>query len=328
MIEYSEDHRLHVSGEISYRDVESYLDGTVYLSIAAPRQVLQTGVSFARGSYWIEPIRPSVHLTGCDLEYLDDERVVGSYRPSLFVGILLAGEHTGFVDGHSIATSRIGVPTLLGVSDQVDIRSAQRPGQTCRMSGFHVGAEFLRELGEEAGLPGCETMLDSFADGFLWQEVEARTALRAHLLQLAENPYQGRLAQLYSESRVLSALVEVAGIFKEQRRGMPQLSRSHREHAEHARMILDNQLADPPGVSELARIVGLNETSLRQAFKATFGSTIIDYLRDRRLEVARVLVRERRLSIAEIGYRVGFSSPANFATAYRRRFGLAPSQDL
>lgn len=82
MIEYSEDHRLHVSGEISYRDVEAYLDGTVYLSIAAPRQVLQTGVSFARGSYWIEPIRPSVHLTGCDLEYLDDERVVGSYRPS------------------------------------------------------------------------------------------------------------------------------------------------------------------------------------------------------------------------------------------------------
>ena len=89
--------------------------------------MLQTGVSFARGSYWIEPIRPSVHLTGCDLEYLDDERVVGSYRPSLFVGILLAGEHTGFVDGHSIATTRVGVPTLLGVSDQVDIRSAQRP---------------------------------------------------------------------------------------------------------------------------------------------------------------------------------------------------------
>ena len=41
MIEYSEDHRVHVSGEISYRDVEAYLDGTVYLSIAAPRQVLR-----------------------------------------------------------------------------------------------------------------------------------------------------------------------------------------------------------------------------------------------------------------------------------------------
>jgi AraC-like DNA-binding protein len=120
---------------------------------------------------------------------------------------------------------------------------------------------------------------------------------------------------------VLSALVEVAGIFKEQRRGMPQLSRSHREHA---RLILDNHLADPPAVSELARIVGLNETSLRQAFKAAFGSTIIDYLRDRRLEVARE--RERRLSIAEIGYRVDFSSPANFATAYRRARICNPSK--
>ena len=56
--------------------------------------------------------------------------------------------------------------------------------------------------------------------------------------------------------------------------------------------------------------------------------TIIDYLRDRRLEMARIMVRERRLSVAAIAYRVGFASPANFATAYRRRFGRPPTQDF
>lgn len=94
--------------------------------------MLQTGVSFARGGYWIEPIRPSVHLTGCDFEYLGAERVAGSYRPSLFVGILLAGEHTGFVDGHSIATTRVGVPMSLKVSSRR--RSAARYSACAKIS--------------------------------------------------------------------------------------------------------------------------------------------------------------------------------------------------
>lgn len=327
--EQDERHRLLVSGEISYEDVETYLDRTVYLSIAAPRQFIREKSAFARGSYWVEPVRPSIHLTGCDLEYLNDEKVVGSYMPSLFVGVLLEGEHTGFVEGRSIATSRVGVPTLLGVGDDVEIASGQHAGQICRMSGFHVGVDFLRSFGEEAQLPGCDALAGLFAGGFLWQEVETSAVLRILLMQLADNPYQGALARLYSESRVLSALVEVGDLFREQRGGViPQLSRSHRDHAEHARVLLDSRLADPPSVPELARLVGLNETSLRRSFKLAFGTTIIDYLRDRRLDVARVLVRERRLSIAEIAYRVGFASPANFATAYRRRFGRAPTQDL
>lgn len=116
--------------------------------------MLQTGVSFARGSYWIEPIRPSVHLTGCDFEYLGAERVAGSSLPSLFVGILLAGEHTGFVDGHSIATTRVGVPMLLGVSEQVNIRSAQRLSRSMlfkKYSNYNMLYEWLFK--DSAGLP-------------------------------------------------------------------------------------------------------------------------------------------------------------------------------
>lgn len=196
------------------------------------------------------------------------------------------------------------------------------------MSGFHVGAEFLRELGEERSFRAarrCWTASPTASSGR-----RSRPGRPCGPISCSSQRIPIKAGSRSSiPCRVLSALVEVAGIFKEQRRGMPQLSRSHREHAEHARLILDNQLADPPAVSELARIVGLNEDQPASGLQgAAFGSTIIDYLRDRRLEVARVLVRERRLSIAEIGYRVGFSSPANFATAYRRRFGLAPSQDL
>lgn len=322
------DGALHASGQITYEDVAAYMDSTRYLDLSGTSRQARPTLPFARGSYWMEPVRPDIHVTGCDLEYLNEERVVGCYRPSLFVGMLTAGEHTGFVGGRSIASQRIGVPTLLGVGREVEITSGQRRGQICRMSGFHIGADFLRSLAEDGpvGSAGLSRLLD---DGFAFHEIEHSVTLRILLTQLADNPYSGALGQIYAESRILSALVELAGLLHHAGDcAVPTLSRSHRDHAEQARLLLDSRLADPPSVPELARTIGLNETDLRRSFKAAFGTTVIDYLRDRRLDVARMLVRQRELSVATIAYRVGFASPANFATAYRRRFGLPPSQDF
>lgn len=319
---------LQASDQITYDDVAAYMDSTRYLDLSGTSGQAQPTLPFARGSYWMEPVRPDVHVTGCDLEYLNEDRVAGCYRPSLFVGMLSAGEHTGFVGGRSIASQRIGVPTLLGVGSEVEITSNQRRGQICRMSGFHIGADFLRGLADD-GSAGCTGLARLLDEGFAFHEIEHSVTLRILLGQLAGNPYSGTLAQIYAESRILSALVELAGLLHDaEDSSILALSRPHRDHAEQARLLLDARLADPPSVPELARTIGLNETDLRRSFKAAFGTTIIDYLRDRRLEVARMLVLRRELSVASIAYRVGFASPANFATAYRRRFGRPPSQDF
>lgn len=317
-----------IAGSISYDEIAARLGRGHYFDFSGfPRQSWST-LPFARGRYWLEPVRPDIHLTGCDFEYLGEERIVGRWRPSLFVGVLTGGEHSGFIGGRPVAGQRIGIPTLFGVGDEVEITSGQRRGQTCRMTGFHVGAAFLRGLAEESGCHG-RGLAHLLADGLSFREIEHSATLRILLSQLADNPYHGALGRLYAESRILSALVELEQVLCDAQGGsIPDLSRSHRDHAEQARLLLDAQLADPPSIPDLARTVGLNETALRRSFKRAFGTTIIDYLRDRRLEIARMLVRQRSLSVASIAYRVGFSSPANFATAYRRRFGCPPSQDF
>ncbi|MEM1140849.1 MAG: helix-turn-helix transcriptional regulator, partial [Pseudomonadota bacterium] len=58
-----------------------------------------------------------------------------------------------------------------------------------------------------------------------------------------------------------------------------------------------------------------------------FGTTIFGYIREQRLEMARYLLLDHGLKVSEAGYRVGFSSPAAFSSAYRRRFGHPPSVD-
>lgn len=88
---------------------------------------------------------------------------------------------------------------------------------------------------------------------------------------------------------------------------------------------LSERLSAPPTVDQLARLVGTNEKRLSHAFRETLGQTVFEYVRSERLRVAQRLLAGTALSIANIAEEIGFSSAANFATAFRERFGVTPS---
>jgi len=88
---------------------------------------------------------------------------------------------------------------------------------------------------------------------------------------------------------------------------------------------LSQRLNDPPTVEHLARLLGTNEKRLSRAFRENLGQTVFEYLREERLRVAQTLLSTTPLSIASIAEEIGFSSAANFATAFRERFEVTPS---
>lgn len=88
---------------------------------------------------------------------------------------------------------------------------------------------------------------------------------------------------------------------------------------------LSERLSAPPTVEQLARLVGTNEKRLSRAFREDLGQTVFEYLRAERLSIAQRLLTTTSLSVANIAEEIGFSSAANFATAFRERFGVTPS---
>ena len=88
---------------------------------------------------------------------------------------------------------------------------------------------------------------------------------------------------------------------------------------------LSQRLSTPPTVEQLARLVGTNEKRLSRAFRDELGQTVFEYLRSERLRVAQRLLTCSSLNIAQIAEEIGFSSAANFSTAFRDRFGVTPS---
>ncbi len=87
-----------------------------------------------------------------------------------------------------------------------------------------------------------------------------------------------------------------------------------------------NDLASPLELSALARAVGTNTHQLNEAFRKHAGVTVFDYLREARMKEARHLLRETGLDVQTVASDLGYASAANFATAFRERFGLSPRQ--
>lgn len=76
----------------------------------------------------------------------------------------------------------------------------------------------------------------------------------------------------------------------------------------------------------LAREFSLSASSLSRRFRAAFGISIMAYLTERRLMLAKTALERGVMSIGEAAYLAGYSSPANFTVAFHRAFGLTPGR--
>jgi AraC-like DNA-binding protein len=68
----------------------------------------------------------------------------------------------------------------------------------------------------------------------------------------------------------------------------------------------------------------VNANTLQRQFRAVFGTTVFDYLRECRLLRARRALEHGGVTVGQAALAAGYTSAANFATAYRRRFGHVP----
>jgi len=78
-----------------------------------------------------------------------------------------------------------------------------------------------------------------------------------------------------------------------------------------------------PSVADLARQLGMSERSLRRRL-AEEGTTFEKLLTGVRVVLARDHLADRRLSIADIAYTLGFSEPSAFHRAFKRWTGETP----
>lgn len=120
------------------------------------------------------------------------------------------------------------------------------------------------------------------------------------------------------KDRVLSALDDAV---KEPR--MSQWITAHR--LKMIDEIIEANLDKKLTVESLANQLGLSSGFFSRAFKAAVGKPPHDYIINRRISRARLLLHSKKLDINIIAHIVGFSSHAHMTTVFKNRLGITPS---
>ncbi len=262
-------------------------------------------------------------IQACDQAITAPLRSYCVTRPSLFLSVTLSA---GWKDGEP-ETNLPDVPHANNMVLAIAIREPTLwTGTTpccdrLRSVGIAVPAESLVSLG----------LGDHFED--LFEDAGAPLAVRAlpltaKIRSLAEDmlapPQDGPIRQLLIDAHateIVARTFEMLGTDCHE----AELRDRDRIAVGRVRDLIESDLAREWALTDLARIAGLGARSLNAKFRAAYGTTVFEFLKRRRFEYAHEALASGRLSVSEIAYQVGYESPANFTTAFRRHFGYVPS---
>ena len=98
---------------------------------------------------------------------------------------------------------------------------------------------------------------------------------------------------------------------------------------EKFKSLLDAKLGDSNlNVEDLGKDMGLSRVQLYRKIKSLTNYSPNELLRIARLKKAASLLASSDMTVAEIGYEVGFSSPSYFTKCYKEQFGESPTDFL
>ena len=93
-----------------------------------------------------------------------------------------------------------------------------------------------------------------------------------------------------------------------------------------AMRLIGANLATLPTLGEIAHKVGTHDKRLSAIFRRLMGMTVFAWIREERLRRSRELLADSLMSVQDVAEQVGFRSAANFATAFRARMSVTPSE--
>lgn len=277
-----------------------------------------------RGHFNSASLRPGLMLHAARVCDLCDARTHNPLRdPGIKILLLIDGAtDIAFGSRRVQLTANQGVLLNLAEPDMFS-----RRWQRGRHEG-KVSLTLTRAWLEESGLGtrAASTALMRFTHRHLacqpWP-ISARAHWLAQCL-LAPGASQAGLHRLQLESHCLELAALALGALEDG--GAPAaLSLAERRRLARLEEVLHDEHAVRLNMADIARAVASNPTSLQALARRAWGMSVFERMRAIRLEQARALL-VRGGAVADAAELAGYSAASNFATAFRRRYGMSPSR--
>jgi len=147
------------------------------------------------------------------------------------------------------------------------------------------------------------------------------------ILDMSGNVYSGPLQALYLEAKITELfLLQIKQVDQKATTGSSRLKPSDIDSLHDAKRYIEQHYTTPCSIIDLAKIIGINQMKLKNGFKELFGTTVFGYVRVLQMNKAKELLLEENLFVGEVADRLGYKHPHHFSTAFKRWFGILPSE--
>lgn len=267
------------------------------------------------------------------------ELVVSAARAATFTRLVMDGGPTDLIfvlsrgtgitvsiNGDKPYLSGAGTLEVSQVKNSVKMVSELAPAAQNEFVVLKLSHELMTQLLGVVQLPALVERVARSEESFSRSVVPMTVGLFRLLDELLYCADEGATRQLFLEGKALEVLARIFEAFEKgtcKKRAV--LTAEDVSRLQTVRKILLSNISAPPSLVQLACDAGINQTKLKQDFRTLFGLPIYSYLRDRRLAEAHKLLETGELNVTNVASRVGYANASKFASAFKKRFGVAPS---
>ncbi|MFD2937322.1 helix-turn-helix transcriptional regulator [Spirosoma flavum] len=180
-------------------------------------------------------------------------------------------------------------------------------------------------LGIQNPNPVIQTIL-SGSPGFLFYE-SISPDVQKTLNQITNARQKGELSDLYYRIKVQELLF---GVFEQLlKRDQVRHSPIYKDDIDKlfiVRTAVLSDLGQPPHLAQLAKLIGMSETKLKDLFRQVFGDSVYTYYQKARMEEAAFLLKQGGYSVTDVGNQLGFTNLSHFSRLFEKHYGVKPKK--
>lgn len=138
---------------------------------------------------------------------------------------------------------------------------------------------------------------------------------------------EGIAAKLFYESKVTEAISLIMEYNSRQKKTLPvKITNADIRALENTVAYINDHFNCDISVDQLSRIACMGRTKLKLAFKEVYGSSITEYIQQRRLSHAETLLALTEFTIEQVAAAVGYSNAGRFANMFKQSTGVYPAE--
>ncbi len=295
-----------------------------------------TDSSIMRGRFFDIELRRGLSVHVSDVVSLCDLTAETEIRPHLSIKFFFEGKVDAEIGNRRLPSPQRVPPSsrwipaacMLANRQGERFRNHTSVGNHIRKLKIRIEPEWLAagDMFADCTAGAIERFARSEFELLSWQPTPALLKLANRIMSPPEE--ETCLRRLFLEAQTLTVIHEcfklLAGSNADIAAPSSALRASEERKLDEAEDYILSCTGRLPSAEEIAAHLSVGVNTLHRLIRLGRGTATASFVRTTKLRQARLAIESEGMQIARAAYLAGYSSPANFSTAFRREFGVPP----